>query len=371
MLSVGLHMMFHDKAKLVGTVVGVVFAVVLAVQQLSILFGLLDKNVMFIDNAGADIWIVPPGTDKLQPGSPMGNGVLDRARATEGVEIAEPLVFGGASLKKPSGGVEGVTLIGTTYPSFLGGPWNVVAGSRDALAQPDTVVFEDSEREKYGSLDLDSVRELSGRRVRVGGFTWGLLPFGPAYAFAELGLAREITGTPTDKMSFVLVKVRDGADVEAVRARLSERIPEQSAITRQAYSRTVVLTLLRDQLGASFATSTAFGLIIGFVIVALSMFSSVLDNLREFGTLKAIGCTNWDLTFLIFGQAIVYALAGSLIGLGLATSAAEGIRGPKLVPIVPQLVFAIVPVTMILVCLVASTLALSRIRKLEPGMVFR
>lgn len=371
MLRVGLHMMFHDKAKLVGTVIGVVFAVVLAVQQLSILFGLLDKNVMFIDNAGADIWIVPPGTDKLQPGSPMGNGVLDTARATEGVEIAEPLLFGGASLKKPSGGVEGVTLVGTAYPSFLGGPWNIVAGSRDALAEPDTVFFEDSEREKYGALDLDSVRELSGRSVRAGGFTWGLLPFGPAYAFAEIGLAREITRTPTDKMSFVLVKVRPGADVEAVRARLAERIPEQLAITREAYSKTVVFSLLRDQLGASFATSTAFGLIIGFVIVALSMFSSVLDNLREFGTLKAIGCTNGDLTFLIFGQAVVYALAGSLIGLGLATSAAEGIRGPKLVPIVPHLVFAIVPTTMVIVCLVASTLALSRIRKLEPGMVFR
>lgn len=142
-------------------------------------------------------------------------------------------------------------------------------------------------------------------------------------------------------------------------------------LTRGEYSRSVVVTLLKEQLGASFATSTSFGLIIGFVIVALSMFSSVLDNLREFGTLKAIGCTNLDLALLLFCQASIYALAGSLIGLGLVSQMAEGIRGPKLVPIVPPVLLAIVPALMLVVCVVASTLALSRIRKLEPGMVFR
>ena len=43
-VSLALRMMFHDKAKLIGTTLGVVFAVVLSAQQLGILFGLLQKN---------------------------------------------------------------------------------------------------------------------------------------------------------------------------------------------------------------------------------------------------------------------------------------------------------------------------------------
>lgn len=262
-------------------------------------------------------------------------------------------------------------VVGTTLPARLGGPWSFVAGGPDALAEPDTVVFEDSEREKYGTFDLGTIRELGGRRVRAGGFTWGLIPFGPAYAFAEISLVREITGTPTDKMSFVLVRVRQGEDLDAVRSRLAERIPEQLVVSTDQYASNVVTRLLKDQLGASFATSTAFGLIIGFVIVALSMFSSVLDNLREFGTLKAIGCKNSDLSLLLFCQAAFYALSGSLIGLGLVAQIAEGIRSPQLVPIVPPALMAIVPVIMLGVCVAASALALMRIRKLEPAMVFR
>jgi putative ABC transport system permease protein len=371
MASVGVGMMLHDKAKLTGTILGVVFAVVLGVQQLSILLGLLSKNTMFIDNAGAELWIVPPGTTQLQPGALMSDSVLSRARTAPGVALAEPLLYGGATLKKPEGGSEPVTLIGTRLPSMLGGPWNVVAGFAESIRQPDTVLFEDAEREKYGDLDIGSVRELNGRRVTVGGFTWGLLPFGPGYAFAEIEHARELTSTPSDRMNFVLVKLRPGADVREVQRALTERIPEQLVIERGDFSTSVVTTLLNEQLGASFATSTSFGLIIGFVIVALSMFSSVLDNLREFGTLKAIGCTNLDLALVLFCQATFYGLAGSLIGLALASQAAEGIRGPQLVPIIPTVFYAAVPILMVGICLAASLLALGRIRKLEPGMVFR
>ena len=112
-------------------------------------------------------------------------------------------------------------------------------------------------------------------------------------------------------------------------------------------------------------------IIIGLVIVALSMFSSVLDNLREFGTLKAIGCKNSDLSALLLVQSTLYALIGSVVGLGLVVRVVEKIRQPLIVPLIPKELFAIVPVVMLTLCLFASTLALLRIRKLEPGMVFR
>lgn len=371
MAAVGVRMMFHDRLKLLGTLAGVIFAVVLAVQQLSILFGLLEKNRMFVDRSKADLWLVPPNTTLLQPGEPMSASILARARTTPGVAIAEPLVFSSASLKKTDGGSEPVTLVGTALPERLGGPWALVRGTSDVLREPDTLVFEDSERERYGGLNIGSIREVNGFRVRAGAFTWGLLPFGPAYAFGEIDLVRTLTRTPTDRMSFVLIVARPGHDLETVKRALAARIPEVTALTRTEYSDSIVRTLLSQQLGVSFGISTSFGLIIGFVIVALSMFSSVLDNLREFGTLKAIGCGNRDLSVLILVQSTLYALIGSFLGLGLVTKMAEAIRGPKLVPIIPTPILWIVPFVMLGLCLVASVLALGRIRKLEPAMVFR
>jgi putative ABC transport system permease protein len=371
MARVGASMALADRARFVGTVLGVVFSVVLAVQQLGILFGLLQKNTMFVDNAGAEVWIAPPGAELFVAGQPISETALRVARVTEGVAVASPLVATGGSVKRPDGGSEGVTLVGTDTTTWLGGPWNLVAGGREALLSPDTLVFEESEREQYGGMNLGSRREVNGRLVTAGGFTWGLLPFGPPYTFGDIDTVRELAGAPATRVDFVLVTVSPGHTPDEVAARLADALPDLTVITTSSFHDRIVSTLLREQLGVSFGTSTSFGLLIGLVVVALSMFSSVIDNLREFGTLKAVGCTNGDLTVLVLSQSVLFAVVGSLTGLFLATGMASGIRSAKLAVIVPTWLVASVPIVMLVMCLFASVLALGRVRRLEPGMVFR
>jgi putative ABC transport system permease protein len=176
---------------------------------------------------------------------------------------------------------------------------------------------------------------------------------------------------PTDQLNFVLVKVAAGADPAVVAAALRASIPTADVIARADFHSLIVRNLLKDQLGVSFGTSTSFGLIIGFIIVALSMFSSVIDNLREFGTLKAIGLTNLDLTRMLIVQSVLYAAIGSLVGLGMVGFMAAGISSANLAVIVPHWLVLLTPGVMAVLCMLASLLALRRVRKLEPGMVFR
>ncbi len=370
-IGLGLRMALHAKPKFVGTVLGVIFAVVLAAQQLGVLFGLLDKNTQFVDNCTAEVWIVPPGTTYANPGQKMSVALLNQARVTPGVAQASALIMAGTTIRKPNGGAEALTLIGVDLDTMLGGPYNIVVGDTNILRQADTLFFEDAVRDKLGGLNIGSVREVGGYQVKVGGFTWGLLPFGPPFTFANLDLARTLAKIPNDQLNFVLIKVAPGYTPEQVAATLRSRIDTADVITKTAFHKKIVSTLLKDQLGISFGTSTAFGLIIGFIIVMLSMYSSVIDNLREFGTLKAVGLTNWDLMRMLAVQSVMYALVGSLVGLGLVSLMAQGISSAKLAVIVPPVLVIATPIIMTVMCLLASLLALSRVAKLEPGMVFR
>ena len=216
------------------------------------------------------------------------------------------------------------------------------------------------------------MRELSGHHVQAVGFTWGLLPFAPAYAFTEQTLAREILKQPADKHTFLLVKAAPGVSVTELRERLQRELPDTRVMTREEYlSEILNYILTATQIGISFGTSTIMGLLVGLITVALSMFSSVVDNMRQFGTIKAIGATTGDLARLLFVQAMVYGLVGSLIGLGMMAALVQVMRNPQLTPILPAVSIAITFGLMVCTCLLASVLALLRLRALEPAMVFR
>lgn len=364
-------MTLHAKSKFVGTLLGVTFAVLLANFQLGTMYGLLAKNTQFVDGAAADLWVVPPGTTFAQPGQRMSTALLSQARVTPGVAQASALVMTGTSIRKPGGGSEAITLVGVDLDTYLGGPFNIVAGDPGSLREVDTLFFEDAQRERFGGINLGSIREVGGRNVKVGGFTWGLMPFGPAFAFGELDTVRSIVGMPADQLSFVLVKVAPGETVQTVAERLAARVPTATVISRDDFHALIQRTLLEQQLGITFGTSTAFGLVIGFIIVMLSMYSSVIDSLREFGTLKAIGLSNLDLMRLLLVQSVFYALVGSLLGLGVVAAAAEGIRSANLSLVIPTWLVAATPAVMVVLCMLASLLALFRVTRLEPGMVFR
>lgn len=372
MSAVAIRMMLHDRLKSIGTLVGVVFATLLANQQAGTFMGLLEKNTMLVANTRADVWIVPKTLPTLQASAPMSISVLHRAQVTPGVAWAEPLAYGGASLKVPGGGTEALTVVGTRLPRGAGGPWNIVSGELASLREPGALFFENAERAKYGGMNLRSQRELNGRTVHAVGFTWGLIPFGPAYAFADYETARDVLRIDRDQVSFVLVGAQPGQSPEQVRDALRARLPDAQVLTGREFEGKIRRYLLtQTAIGVSFGTSTLFGLLVGFVIVALTMFSSVIDNLREFGTLKAIGATDGDLALVLLVQSVLFALAGTVVGLALVSRIAEGIRSANLALVLPPWLYLGTFAVMTLMCVAASSLALVRVRSVEPGMVFR
>jgi putative ABC transport system permease protein len=374
MARVGLRMALHDRMKFAAALIGVVFAVLLSNQQAATFLAIVNRNVMVVDaNPDVDIWITPPQTEILQPGMLMSQAPLNQARGLPGVAWAEPILIGGATISRPEGGSEQAVLIGTRGPAWKGGPFNLVAGSVDALGEPDAMIFEDSDREKFGGLNLGSVREVNGRRIKVVGFTWGLVPFGPSsYAFADFDLARQLMHTDPDQSSVILVGVEPGVDRARVARELQKRMGTEQVSTREEFRATLVdYMLTKTPIGVVLGSSTVIGLLVGFVMVALTMFSAVLDNLREFGTLKALGATTLDLVGLLWVQAIVYAVMGAVLGSVLVGRVAIATRSAQIAMQLPPVLLLSTAGIAVLMCIVASSVAVLRVRAIEPAMVFR
>jgi putative ABC transport system permease protein len=373
MARLGGSMLWHDKIKLAGTLVGVAFAVLMSNFQVALFLGLLLRNTMYVDRVESDIWITPKNTQILEGNDgTVPKNVVSVARAVKGVAWSAPVLMGAAGLKLPGGGQKSVRVIGTELPAAKGGPFHIVAGKTADLALPDAMFFEDSRRETFGGLNIGSVREVNGHRVHAVGFTTGLVPFGPALAFASFDTAREILGRPSDETNYVLIGLAPGNDVNEVVERLQRTFPDQLVMSRAEISKRTIIYILKESgIGQSIGMGVVMALFCGFAIVSLTMFSAVVDHVREFGTLKAIGATNTDLAKLLLAQAVTCAVSGAVIGEAIVAQLVSGIRGPELPMALPPWLIGATIVGMIGICVTASTMALLRVRAIEPAMVFR
>lgn len=371
--KVGIAMLFHDKLKLGATLVGVVFAVLMSNFQVALFLSLLLRNTMYVDRTDSDVWIVPPNTQMLQGADgTLSDNLVGAARGVPGVAWSAPVLMGGAQVKLPDGGNKAVLLVGAEMPAAKGGPIHVVRGEVEDLTLPDAVFMEDSRRAQFGDLNIGSVRELNGHRVQVVGFTSGLLPFGPTYAFASFDTAREILGRPDHEISYVMVGLDPKADREKTVAELQRLFPEQSVLLKDEVRwRTRWFILGESGIGQMIGMGVIMAVFCGFAVVALTMFSSVVENIREFGTLKAIGATNGDLAKLLIVQAVVSGMMGVAIGEAAVGVQIRAMRGPEMPLGVPWWLMLGTFFFFTAMCVAASTLALLRIRNVEPAIVFR
>lgn len=371
MLKVALRMLLDQPSKSLGTFFGVVVSAFLMAQQMSTFLGILGRVSAFATSSDVDVWVTSANTEDTDITGTVPSSWVARAASTEGVAFAAPLVQGLSRATRPDGAQELVKLVGVELPRALGLTRTLVGTSRDALAGPGRVLLNEEDRPLYGGIVPGERIEIGGRTSVVAGFFAGVEPHASyAYVFTPLAHAQSVLGLPRDRVTFVLVRVARGVDANVVATRLRARIPEARTFTTDALAHAEASHFMeRTPVGVVFGMGTVVAALVGMLIVGLTMFSSVVDRTREFGTLLALGATRADLFAVIVGQALAFFASGTSVGLALfgvvkmhATSA------PMLAP-APMLV--LVAAISLVTCVVASLAAVRRVLAIDPAIVFK
>jgi putative ABC transport system permease protein len=240
------------------------------------------------------------------------------------------------------------------------------------LRAPSRIFLNGDDREIFGSPTPGGTIEINGQRAVIAGFLEGMNPHSPYYyMFSNIDDARAFTSFPLDRVTFVAVGVAPGESPEAVRDRLQARMPEVMAFTKkQLHDMELRYFEKRSPVGVVFGMGTALAALIGAGIVGVTLYSSVMDRLREFGTLKAIGASREDLFRILGTQAGLFSVAGYPLGL-LAFGVVRHLSGPSVSMPAPIWLLSSVAAATVLVCAAASVLAIRRVLRVEPAIVFR
>jgi len=364
--------LFHDRLRLVATVVGIVFSIVLVTVQLGLYFGFGRMVTTMVDHASGDLWIIPAGAKSFEDPSPLDERNRFAALSVNGVFDVTAVVIGFAEWRLPGGGTTPVFVVGSDVRAPGLHPWNVVAGSVDALAIPNTVAVDQTYFERLGVTGLGATAEIRDQKVEVAAITKGIRSFTTTpYVFTSLDRARAYTGTAANKAAFFLVHLAPKANVASVQKRLQANLTDVEVLTQAEFrERSRTFWLFDTGAGAALFAGALLGVIVGTVIVAQTLYSSTKDHINEFATLRAIGSSGRYIHQVIIWQALLNAVIGfsiaASIGFIIVDQTAE-----SALPIVmtPALTIGLFALT-VFMCVTSAIAAIIKVMRIDPAMVF-
>ena len=128
MPSLARRNLLHDRVRLVVTLTGIVFAVVLSAIQLGLFVGFTARHLRRHRPSGADIWVTSTGVTHLESAVPFSERKLYRVLGDAGRRRGPEAHRAFGQWKRPDGAQEGIMLVGVEPGRRHGQPWNLVAG---------------------------------------------------------------------------------------------------------------------------------------------------------------------------------------------------------------------------------------------------
>ena len=371
------RILFHEKGKYAGVVVGVTMAVFLVLLQSAFYCGFRRDITVEADSFEADLWVSQRKLLAFDYVEHFDDLVRWQVLSDGDVVAAMPVIAEWCRVRSlPDGGTESGRLIGLDLSSGVGvnvgtDPELDLSASLGVLGN--VLVDEKHLRRlgvsKFGEMGV----EIGGLNANVVGVLRGKKLFSTACLVAtDLDNARRFLGLKANQITFVAVKCRQGANLRAVQSRLQARLPEQRVWTAaEFHDLTQDYWVRLTGIGPVLLLSAGLAALVGFLTVLLTFSHLTSEKLPMYAAMKAMGASTVELSLVVALQiAVVFGLGCLLAIVGVSLTIT--VLASTTISVVLTPGTAAAGVGFMAFCSLAAGLrALSKLAKVEPAEAFR
>src|ERR1700719_2593231 len=174
---------------------------------------------------------------------------------------------------------------------------------------------------------LGKVIQLNDHRALIAGISDASAPFTTfPVVYTKYSSAMNYIGRTRKQMSFVLVHARPAEDTHVLALRITAETGLKALTWPDFTSATIGYYLKRTGIPVNFGITVALGFIVGVAIAGQTFYLFTVENLKQFGALKAMGVSNGRLGGMILLQAGVVGALRYAAGMGVAALSFEATK---------------------------------------------
>lgn len=374
LLEIALKLLANDRSKFFTLITGITFAVVLMVLMTSLFAGIMQRTGATILNVGARMWIMDPSVNTQVDNIPMPDYILDVVRSIKGVKYAVPLYSGSGLLKLSDGRYQAATIIGIDDATLFGRPMMVKGNIVDIYNDDAYIAINDSEFQKLNNPSIGTTFEVNDHRAAVVGVGEALMSglFGTPTLYTTYRRAISVLPTTRFKTSYILVEPKSDKDIAYIKESVNKF--GYLALTQADFvKKNTDYYLYKTGLGTNVFIMTIISFIVGLSIAGQTFYTFVLENIEEFGALKAIGAKREELVYIILFQSSVVGFIGYGFGLLISTVliALAKLRLANYAALITVSSLGMTFIMVLIIVAFSSYFGIRRVIRIDPFDIFR
>jgi len=308
MFELVLRNVLHRPIRTLITVLAVAVEVIMVLTVVGLTTGFVTDSARRVEGVGADIMVQPPSASIFMAfsGAPMPIRLGEKLAELKYVRYVAPVLVQFNS----SGRLD--IVFGIDPRSFNQVSGGFVFHEGHDMENSNDILVDDWYA-KAKSLHAGDTLHLLEHDFHVA----GVVEHGKgARLFVEIKTLQDLAGAQ-DKASIFFIKCERPDDTDTVTGEIRALLPRYEIRPVKDYMSQMTSSNLP---GLSTFVNVMIGLAvsIGFMVIFLSMYTTILERTREIGVLKSLGASKAYIVRVVLSETTLLCAAGSLVGVVLS-----------------------------------------------------
>lgn len=298
----------HRPIRAIVSVLAVAVEVTLVIIIVGLTSGMMQEVGRRVQGVGADIMLQPPSSSVLLAfnGAPMPIKIRERLESLKYVAAVAPVLLQFNS----TGGIDMV--YGIDPESFREVSGGFVFREGHDMEGPDDMLVDDWAA-KAKNVAAGQTYNLLGHDFHVA----GIVEHGKgARIFIQLSTLQDLTGA-RDKASLFFIKCTRTDHTNAVIEQMREPFRGYEIRPLRDFLSLMSSTNIPG-LNAFVSSMISLAVAIGFLVIFLSMYTTVMERTREIGVLKSLGASKGYVARVFLSETAMICGAGIAVGIAMS-----------------------------------------------------
>jgi len=298
----------HRPVRTAITVIAVAVEVMLVIMVVGLTSGLMSESAKRTEGVGADIMVQPPSASIFMQfsGAPMPISIGAKLGQLDYVQAVAPVLVQFNS-------INGMDLVyGIENDAFRAVSGGFVFHEGHDLQDADDILVDD--------VYARSKKVKLGQKLHILEHDFhvaGIVEHGKgARLFVLMSTLQEMSGA-RDKASLFFIKCDRSDHTPAVMEAVRQLLPRYEVRALKDYLSLMTSSSL-PALNIFINVMIAIAVAIGFLVIFLSMYTTVIERTHEIGVLKSLGASKGYIVEIILSETSLLCLAGIAGGTGLS-----------------------------------------------------